>query len=1367
MAIFSMKSLNNETPLNPEQLKAVTHGDGSLLIIAGAGTGKTKVITHRIAHLIEKGVNPNQILALTFTEKAAGEMEERVDRLVPYGYSNVWISTFHSFGDRVLRDNVLEIGLTPDFKVLSEAERIIFLKEHLFELPLNYYRPLGNPTRYLSAITGLISRLKDEDVGVDEYRKYAEDLKKSGVRSQELEPETIQQDELAKTYAKYQELMARNGYLDFGDQVVLPLKLFRTRPHILKRYQEKFQYILVDEFQDTNYAQFQLVRLLSERHKNINVVADDDQCLPPDTLVETPNGPRKIEDIKTGEEVITAVGKGYTAVSKAAKVFKKRKMARFLTFETEKGHKITVTDNHKMFCYVPSVADRKDIYYVYLMHRKNLGWRLGVTNDLAGRLRLERSADRIVGLKGFRSEEEAYYHEVLWSLNYGVPTVCFMERKGIRMTGEWLNRLYTEVDTDRNVMQLAKDLRIDLTAHHVSLDGVNRGNSKRVKVNIEMCYRKYGSKAKRGNILKRPVVSHMVSLQTSDEETIKKLEASGIHLRDVKKGKQFRFANIDIRQIGDMAQKLGSITDGILETKFSVGTMNIQHKPALVMPASNVLLGHYLPVTTGAKVIYDRVINISEDMRSEIVYDLEIERTHNFIANNVVIHNSIYKFRGAAISNVLGFQKIYPDAKLITLTKNYRSVQPILDSAYRLISHNNPDRLEVKSGIDKRLLSAISYQPSSVSVKHLHFDTLTKEAETVAEMIERKVASCRMPDAGKNLKLETCDFQLSYKDFAILVRANSDAEPFLKALKDKGIPHRFSGNQGLYSREEIRLLIAFLKAITDFNDSMSLFHLASSEVYQVKAEDLIPCHNISRQSHKPLYYVMREIAQQVSSQQSAVSSSLLTNEGLATITKLVGDIEKYSEMALNETVGRVLYSFLTSPIKAFGDKDTSYLTRLSEENSAIAVEKVQNIAKFFEITQHMEATLSVKRVAAFVEYLNILMEAGDNPGTAEPDVEADWVQVLTVHKAKGLEFPVVFMVGLVSERFPRKGRSEEIPLPDALIKDMLPSGDFHLQEERRLFYVGMTRAMNELYLTSASDYGGVRAKKISQFVLEALDMPKAETTTVKTKPIEAIKRFAPTEGTETELLPIPNDASLSLSYYQIDDYTTCPLKYKYVHILKVPLLPHHTIMYGKAMHDVISTYFRRKAEGKTPGIDELMSIFNASWRSAGFVTKEHELQRYEAGKEAIKKFYEAQEKDGIKPAAIEREFLVDLGANRLKGRWDLIEERKDGPYIIDFKTSDVREEKAANKKAKESIQLMLYALAYRENFKKLPAGCELHFVESGLVGKAVFEEKHIEKALNMIDEVAKGIRTRDYAAKPDYRNCDYCAFNNICPATAR
>ncbi|MBC7190192.1 UvrD-helicase domain-containing protein, partial [Candidatus Aerophobetes bacterium] len=151
--------------LNEEQKEAVTFGEGPLLIVAGAGTGKTQVITRRIAYLIAtKKAKPEEILALTFTEKAALEMEERVDMLVPYGYTEFWISTFHAFGDRILRENALEIGLPPDFQVLSVPEQIIFFQENLFNFPLSHYRPLGNPTRHIQAILSLISRAKDEDV---------------------------------------------------------------------------------------------------------------------------------------------------------------------------------------------------------------------------------------------------------------------------------------------------------------------------------------------------------------------------------------------------------------------------------------------------------------------------------------------------------------------------------------------------------------------------------------------------------------------------------------------------------------------------------------------------------------------------------------------------------------------------------------------------------------------------------------------------------------------------------------------------------------------------------------------------------------------------------------------------------------------------------------------------------------------------------------------------------------------------------------------------------------------------------------------------------------------------------------------------
>src|SRR6266852_1883705 len=161
--------------LSAPQREAVLHGEGPLLIIAGAGTGKTTVLTRRIAHLIaSKRARPEQILALTFTEKAAVEMAERVDQLIPYGYAETWIGTFHAFGDRVLRESALEVGLSPEFRVLTRPEQIIFLRERLWQLPLRRYRPLGDPTQHLAALLALVSRAKDEDVSPGRYREWAQ-----------------------------------------------------------------------------------------------------------------------------------------------------------------------------------------------------------------------------------------------------------------------------------------------------------------------------------------------------------------------------------------------------------------------------------------------------------------------------------------------------------------------------------------------------------------------------------------------------------------------------------------------------------------------------------------------------------------------------------------------------------------------------------------------------------------------------------------------------------------------------------------------------------------------------------------------------------------------------------------------------------------------------------------------------------------------------------------------------------------------------------------------------------------------------------------------------------------------------------------
>jgi DNA helicase-2/ATP-dependent DNA helicase PcrA len=968
--------------LTPSQREAVEYGEGPLLIVAGAGTGKTLVITRRIAHLIHsKKARPEEILALTFTEKAAAEMVERVDVLLPYGFTAVQISTFHAFGDKILREFALELGLNPDFQVLSQAEQVIFFREHLFDFPLKQYRPLSDPTKFIQAMLGVISRAKDEDVLPEEYLRFVQKLKDeaaAGIRTADEKAENrkaveeaARQEEIAGTYAAYQKRLAEKGKVDFGDQVTLVLKLFRTRPHVLQEVRKRYKYVLVDEFQDTNFAQFQLVSMLGGENANVTVVGDDDQ--------------------------------------------------------------------------------------------------------------------------------------------------------------------------------------------------------------------------------------------------------------------------------------------------------------------------------------------------------------------------SIYKFRGAAISNILNFADVYPNARQVVLTENFRSTQVILDTAYRIIQHNNPDRLEVKNRIDKRL---VSVRKEGFPVEHIHCDTLTTESDKVAALIHELLDSKKCKP----------------NDVAVLVRSNADADPFIRAMNLKSIPWRFSGNRGLYGRSEVRLLISFLKTVADFEDSLNLYHLASSPVYELPMEDLLKCANLARRENRSLFHMFRNV-------DATEAFQDLSADGRVTIRKLVNDLKRYLELSRDNVTGVVLYQFLIN---------SGYLKRLSQSQRPEDGVRIQNIAKFFDVIWSFAQMAEEDRVFHFVRHLDLLMEAGDDPGTAETDPDLEAVNVLTVHRAKGLEWPVVFMVSLIHQKFPHTRRGDPIELPEALAKDILPAGDFHMQEERRLFYVGMTRAKERLYFTSAQDYGGVRMRKVSPFVLEALDRPHVDEVSLRSSAEEKIRRFAPIRGDLLDTMsPIPEDRVLSVSHFQVDDYLTCPLKYKYVHILRVPILEHHTVVYGKSLHKAIEYYHEHKIHDIPTTLDDLVRVFEGAWKSVGFLSRSHEEQRFEAGKAALKTFFETEEDSGVAPKLVEERFSFMLEKNKIEGRWDRVDERNGKIVIVDFKSSEVYQQEAADKRTEESLQLAIYAMAYQRAFNQLPDWTELRFLESGLTGRAEVSEKRLFKTSEMILNAAVGIRKRDYTAKPSYQSCRYCAYAEVCPSAVR
>ncbi|PIZ00940.1 hypothetical protein COY62_00720, partial [bacterium (Candidatus Howlettbacteria) CG_4_10_14_0_8_um_filter_40_9] len=626
-------------------------------------------------------------------------------------------------------------------------------------------------------------------------------------------------------------------------------------------------------------------------------------------------------------------------------------------------------------------------------------------------------------------------------------------------------------------------------------------------------------------------------------------------------------------------------------------------------------------------------------------------------------------------------------------------------------------------------------------VEHIFSDTLSSEANGVANIIAEKSKE-----------------GISYKDMAILIRKNSQAEPFMQALNVKSIPYKFSGSYGLYSRSEIRILLSFIDAVCDAEDSLSLFHLITSEVYGVDMQDAIHLSSSASRENKTL-------------EEKLENTGLSVDESTMSKIKTINDdLKTFREDMQISTAGQVIYSFL---------KDTGYLSKLTKEakeNASIDL-KIQNIAKFFERVMDFEYVSRDKGLMNLKNELDLLIEAGDDPATAEVDPDIDAINIITVHKAKGLEYDIVFMINLVDGDFPARRRSEQLEIPPELIKERLPEGDFHIQEERRLFYVAMTRARKELYLTFGEDYGKKRLKKVSPFVLEALDLPKIESKKKKIEKIELIKKFEKTSIPETAK-QFYNGGILNLSPHQIDDYISCPLKFKYIHILKIPVIKHHAVIYGSAIHNAIGEYFVRRINKMQVSLEDIVKVYENAWVSEGFIHRQHEKERFEQGKIALKHFFETQEEESRLPSLIEEKFgfVISRGDLKVKvnGRYDAVYQGKISSLpastdsggkpteIRDFKTSDISDQEKADDNAKKSRQLSIYALSYKEMNGGIPEILTLHYVDTGVVGKSERTEKDLEKTEEEIFKVAEGIVQNDFEAVPGYGECARCAYKDIC-----
>lgn len=410
---------------------------------------------------------------------------------------------------------------------------------------------------------------------------------------------------------------------------------------------------------------------------------------------------------------------------------------------------------------------------------------------------------------------------------------------------------------------------------------------------------------------------------------------------------------------------------------------------------------------------------------------------------------------------------------------------------------------------------------------------------------------------------------------------------------------------------------------------------------------------------------------------------------------------------------------------------------------------------------------------------------GESPLAADIDwSENNAVNILTIHSSKGLEFPIVFLVNLVSQRFPTRERREQIPIPQDLIKEILPEGDYHLQEERRLFYVGMTRARDRLFFTAANFYGeGRRERKLSPFVYEALgqntiekllEKQKIEKTIIQPSLLDWAPNITTSRSTTNDK---PNTSINYLSYSQMQTFNVCPLHYKLQYILKIPYQQNAALSFGSSVHSALRDFYQQHREDKILKAENIIPILEKSWIDEGYSSKVHKKEAYEKAKhillQYLKENYE-RKVDGTKTIGIEipfNFFIKDSSKSilnlKIAGRIDRVDKINENKIeIIDYKTGTnmPNEKELAN-----NLQLTLYALAATQVnnniFNKKPEDIvlSLHYLEEEKKLTTTRTAKQLEEAKNKVIEVVEEIEKSDFLCSGSIY-CQNCEYKMLCNA---
>lgn len=714
--------------------------------------------------------------------------------------------------------------------------------------------------------------------------------------------------------------------------------------------------------------------------------------------------------------------------------------------------------------------------------------------------------------------------------------------------------------------------------------------------------------------------------------------------------------------------------------------------------------------------------------------------------NNLMVvgddDQSIYKFRGASISNIMQFKDDYPQAKEIVLNSNYRSRQEILDCAHNFIKNNDPNRLEVKLNINKKLKSGLKFSEEYKAVSAFNFLSGSDELNFVS---------------AKIMEIYEKNPETNWLDFAILSRTNSTAENFSKELSRLNIPNHFVSLKGLYYKSIILDIVSYFKLLDNYKESSALFRVLNMEEFKISNIDLVNLNAFSKRNYWSLYESLKKIEQV-----KGISPETIVN-----VNKLLALLDAHLLLVGDKKPSYIFVKFIY---------DSEILKNLNHEKDK---QIFSYLNQFYQKIKRFEEGAEDLRLKDFMEALAFELESGDTGSLKNDFADVDTVKVMTVHSAKGLEFKYVFLVDLVERRFPSDSRSEKIPLHPILIKEKMAENDnFHIEEERRLFYVALTRAKEALFLTSAKDFGGSREKRPSVFFEEA-SLKLTEIEKIDFSNLEFQKDMKLLTEDKPKLEKIEDyQLPAHFSFSQFAAFDNCPLQYKYMHLLKIPSSEDKPSMtFGRVIHDTLYNFmlpliannslqadlFANKKEIDIKEMlseKKLLAWYKKFWKNEGYGSEKKRDEYLLKGHNLLIKFLQDLMSSPLPNVYfLEKDFRFKFQDFFIKGKIDRVDKIGENSFeIIDYKTGSAKETLVLGEKR----QLILYKMVAEASFGIKVDKLSYYYLEDGKKVSFIAKDKDMEGMEKWLIDNVTEIKKKQFIPKPSPYTCPYCDFKGIC-----